>query len=332
MPWKTQPSKIRNLKSKMRIATIDVGTNTALLLVAEVGDDGAMVPVFEAHRFVRLGEGVDATRRVGAPAMQRLREALLAYRETARAYGAVEIVVGATSASRDAQNRDELVDFVRRETGLRYEILSGPEEALWSFRGALSGIDAPEGPCAVIDIGGGSTEIVIGETAGNLRACHSLDVGSVRLTERFFTAQPPDASEVDRAEAFIRHLLTEAALPFDAAIPLISAAETPLLVALVDRGKASWKALGTAPVALDAGTVHRWRRRLLTMTYEDVLRLDADLMEGRADVFPAAVLLFDAVLRHFGLAKCRVSPHSLRHGLALRFIADAVRDRPGQPE
>lgn len=310
-----------NPTSDMRIATIDVGTNTALLLVAEVDEDGALVPLYEARRFIRLGEGVDATRRVTEAAMQRLRAALLDYRTLAETYGVAEIAVGATSASRDARNQAVLIDFVRRETGLRYEILSGPEEATWSFRGALSVLHDLDGPCAVIDIGGGSTEIVVGDAAGRITARHSLDVGSVRLTERFFSKQPPLLSEIERAEAFITRTLDEAVLPLNATIPLVSAAETPLLLALVDRGASSWDELGPSNVALEADVVHRWRGRLLAMTYDEVLALNPALLAGRGDVFPAAVLLFDTVLQHFGLSTCRVSPRSLRHGLALRFAA-----------
>ena len=304
----------------MRIAAIDVGTNTAMLLVAEVTADGALVPLVDARRFIRLGEGVDATRRVGPAAMQRLRAALLEYRAMAHEYEVAEIVVGATSASRDAQNQAELIDFVRRETGLQYEILSGPEEAALSYRGALTAIEAFDGPRAVIDIGGGSTEIVVGVAANSITAGYSLDVGSVRLTERFFAHQPPDAEAVSRAEAFITRVLDEADIPLDATTPLISAAETPLLVALVDHGVSSWEELGAATVMLSADRVHRWCERLFTMTYDEVMALNPTLMTGRADVFPAAVLLLDTVLRHFGLATCRVSPRSLRHGLVLRVL------------
>ena len=303
----------------MRIAAIDVGTNTALLLVAEVSADGTLVPLCEAQRFIRLGEGVDAARRVGEAAMQRLRAALLDYKALAQDYAAVEIVIGATSASRDARNQDALIDFVYRETGLRYEILTGLEEATWSFRGALSALDGLDGPCAVIDIGGGSTELVVGEAAGRITSRHSLDVGSVRLMERFFANQPPAVPEIERAEAFITRTLDAAAIALDATIPLISAAETPLLLALVDQEVSSWNELGS--VTLSARVVHRWRKRLLAMTLDEVLTLNPTLMIGRADVFPAAVLLFDTVLQHFGLSTCRVSPRSLRHGLVLRFVA-----------
>lgn len=303
----------------MRIAAIDVGTNTGMLLIAEVAEDGTLEPLHEARRYIRLGEGVDATRRVTGAAMQRLRTVLLEYQAMAAAYGVEDVVVGATSASRDAENRDELIDFVYKETGLHYEVLSGPDEATWSFRGALSALHDLEGPCAVIDIGGGSTEIVVGTAAGTITSQHSLDVGSVRLMERFFPDQPPQPSDVAKAEAFILRALEEAAIPIRESVPLISAAETPLIVALVDRGVSSWEELAAPRVTLETHTVHGWRTRLLTMSRDEVLALNPHLMEGRDDVFPAAVLLFDTVLTYFNLSTCRISPRSLRHGLALRF-------------
>lgn len=305
----------------MRIATIDVGTNTGMLFIAEVAGDGTLVPLHEARRFIRLGEGVDAARRVSEAAMHRLRAVLLEYKVLAATFGVTEIVIGATSASRDAVNQDALIDFVWRETGLHYEILSGAEEATWSFRGALSALDGLDGPCAVIDIGGGSTEIVVGEAMGAITARHSLDIGSVRLTERFFSQQPPRRREVARAVAFMTDTLDDAALPLRAALPLVSAAETPLLLALVHQGGMTWDDLGTPHVTITAATVQDWRRRLLTMTYDEVLALNPSLMQGRADVFPAAVLLFDTVLQVYGFPTCRVSPRSLRHGLALRYLA-----------
>jgi exopolyphosphatase/guanosine-5'-triphosphate,3'-diphosphate pyrophosphatase len=302
----------------MIIAAIDVGTNTALLLIAEVGG-GGFTPLYTEERFVRLGEGVDATRRVGEAARSRLREALLAYRERARAYGAAEIVVAATSASRDAENKAELAAYVRQETGLSYEILSGEEEARWTFAGALSAFP-PAGRCTLIDVGGGSTEVVVGEADGEIRSRQSLNIGSVRLAERFFGAQPPAPADVARAEAFILRVLREAGVRLDPALPCVGAAGTLVSLALVDGGAASWAALPEAAV-LPAASVHAWRERLLAASYDEVLALNPPVLRGRADVFPAGVLILDVLLQHFGLPGCRVSPRGLRHGLVLRRMA-----------
>ncbi len=315
----------------MIIATIDVGTNTALLLVAKVDAQGAMTPLHEVERFIRLGEGVDATGRITGAAMHRLCAALLAYRALAERYGAAHIHIGATSASRDAENQTDLVDVVRRETGLAYGILSGEEEAVLSFRGAVSAFDDLSGPCAVIDIGGGSTELVVGEAEGEVAFRCSLDVGSVRLTERFFAEQPPSPRAVEKADAFVRRVLGSVDAPLDDGIPLIGAAGTAVALALVHHGAGSWSEMGVPHATLSAADVHAWRERLLAMAFDAVQALNPAVMQGRADVFAAGVLLLDAVLRRYGLPACRVSPRSLRHGLALRFAQATSRGLPGAP-
>ena len=304
----------------MTIATIDVGTNTVFLLVARITEDGSVNPLHEVKRIVRVGEGVDATGRVGETAMRRLCEALLEYQRLAQEYGATRIIVGATSASRDADNQAELIADVRRETGLHYEILSGEAEAKWTFRGAISVLTDLKGTCAVLDIGGGSTEIVAGDTEGELTYHRSLNIGALRLTERFFSSLPPGPAEIDRAEALIARLLDEADCPLLDAWPLIGAAETTGALALVRGGVTSWNALDASKVALTADEVHYWRSRLLRSTAEEVLALNPVVLKDRADVFPASVLILDTFMQRFGLPVCRVSPRGLRHGLALRFV------------
>jgi exopolyphosphatase / guanosine-5'-triphosphate,3'-diphosphate pyrophosphatase len=309
----------------MVIATIDVGTNTVFLLVANITESGSVTPLFEMKRIVRVGEGVDATGRVGEAAMRRLCETLLEYQCLARAHGAASMVVCGTSASRDAANQPELIAYVRRETDLCYEILSGEAEAKWTFRGAVSVLPDLEGTCAVLDIGGGSTEIVVGDTAGELTYQCSLNVGALRLTERFFSTLPPGRADVERAEALITRLLDEADCPLHDGWPLIGAAETTGALALVRGGVASWDALVAASVVLTADEVHHWRSRLLRATADEVLALNPIVLKNRADVFPASILILDTVMQRFGIPICRVSPGSLRHGLALRFAAQNRR-------
>lgn len=322
---RSQPSDAAPDGPRMTLATIDVGTNTALLLVA-AWDGHALTPLHDARRVVRLGEGVDATGRVSEAAMARLREALLAHRQAAEARSAEQIIVGATSASRDAENQGELVDFVRRETGLDYEILSGEAEARWSFAAAVRAAGDLGGRCAVVDIGGGSTEIALGDAgAGTVGHRRSWQAGTVRLTERYFTSQPPSPEEVAAAEQFVNDLLADAALPLDAQTPLIGTAGTIVSLALVHHGASAWSELGAGPVVLTQDDVRHWRDRLLVASYDEVFALDPDVMAGRADVFPAGVLLLDAVMRAAGAKVCRVSPWGLRHGLALRHVQQHER-------
>lgn len=308
------------------LATIDVGTNTALLLVTEVAD-GRLIPHYEEERFIRLGEGVDATGLIQPDALERLRKTLLDYKAIAASLGAQTIVVAGTSASRDARNRDALVDFVRRETGLTYEILSGEDEAHWTFVGAVSAFGDLRGPCVVIDIGGGSTEVVASTPAPGDATREatpfrqSFDVGAVRLAERFFAAQPPPAEAVARAEAFTLSLFESAGFDFPADATLIGTSGTASALVLVDRGVSQWSDLGEAAPGLSAAAVRSWRERLLEMTFSDVLALNPAVMQGRADVFPAGILILDLFMRYTGLDVCRVSPRGLRHGLALRHYA-----------
>lgn len=308
----------------MRIATIDVGTNTAELLVADV-IDGSVRTLYEDERFVRLGEGVDATGQIGSAALKRLNDALRDLKEAAEQWEADPVIVGATSASRDAENREAVIDFVQRETGLTYEVLSGEEEATWTFAAACAAFDGLSGRCAVLDIGGGSTEIIVGRSdvrgPGAVDYRRSLNIGTVRLTERFFEAQPPSFQAIKRAESFVQQTLDEADVPLRPNVPAIGNSGTNIALALVNQGPdATWDALDDAARVLSTETVHRWRERLLRSTFDEVRALHPTAMHGRADVFPMGMLLLDVIMQEHGIERCRVSPYQLRHGLLLRHV------------
>ncbi len=261
---------------------------------------------------VRLGEGVDAAKAVSTTALHRLREALQSFKAESKRLGAERIVAVGTSASRDIRDRASLVTWVKEHTGLDYAILSGAEEAEWGFRGATAYLSQGHGPCVTLDIGGGSTEIVAGIPGGLAR--HSLDIGSVRLRERFFARLPPTTSAVARATAVVQSQLQGIALP--PSYPLIGASLTQRLLVALDHSEAR---LSQAPLPrLTAQAVRAWRERLLLMTRKEVLALNPRLMAGRDDVFAGAVLILDGVMRQFGYAYTSVSRWDLRHGLVLR--------------
>ncbi len=302
----------------MPLATIDVGSNTAKLFVGEVRE-GVLVPHYEERRYVRLGEGVDASGRVGDEAMQRLIEALKAFRDAARARGAERIHIGATSASRDARNRGEIIARVKTETGLDYRILTGAEEAALSFHGALSAFPDVHEPCTVVDIGGGSTELV-GGTPGTdaFDFRESIDVGSVRVTERCFSAQPPPRGELDRALALVRDTLGQTGIPADPGRPLIGAAGTTGALARMHMGFVRWDEMAGRAVTMTRREVSMWRLRLSALTYDETLALNPRVMAGRADIFLAGALVLEGVMEHLGADALYISPRGLRHGLALQ--------------
>lgn len=293
-----------------RIATVDIGTNTALLLIADVAD-GRVVPVWEEDRYVRLGQGVDAHRRLAPEAMERVMAALQAYKARADEYGAETFVIGATSASRDAENLGDLQARVRDELGLDYGLISGEEEALWSFRGACAAVPTLDAAC-VLDIGGGSTEIITGRTNSDPE-CISVDVGSVRLTERFFSKLPPADDEIEVAEAFVAEAFD--GLNVGTHLPLFGASGTTRALGMLVAPRAP-----LTPVS--AATIRAWRERLLKLSAVEVLALDPAVLRGRADVYAAGLLILNAFVDRFGFESISPSAWGLRHGLALRWATE----------
>jgi exopolyphosphatase/guanosine-5'-triphosphate,3'-diphosphate pyrophosphatase len=314
----------------VRLATIDIGTNTAQLLVVETGEKD-LRRIHAAERFVRLGEGVDARGRIGDAAQSRLLEALRAHVSAARSHGADRVVAAGTSALRDAANRTAVLDAVRAETGLAVDLLSGREEAAWSFAAACAAVGDLAGPCLVVDVGGGSTELVAGRAPADHAPRYvdaitdraSLDVGCVRLTERCFSTLPPPSEDVERARALIDAALRDADLDAGPDPTLVGTAGTATALALVHAGPDStWDALHGGGFALSRADVADWRERVLRLPVDAIRALHPAAMAGRADVFAVGVLLLDRTMAHYDRDALRVSPYELRHGLALRALAD----------
>jgi exopolyphosphatase/guanosine-5'-triphosphate,3'-diphosphate pyrophosphatase len=301
------------MSARHRIATIDVGTNTAQFLVGDV-HDGRLDSVYEDTRYVRLGQGVDANRRLAPEAVGRVLAALADYKAKADELGAETVVIGATSASRDAQNLDELTARVR-DLGMTYRVISGDEEALWTFRAACSAYPDLDRVC-VLDIGGGSTEVVTGRADAGEPDRVSVDVGSVRLTERCFPTLPPSDYALGLAEDVVARAFS--GLNPNGALPLLGSSGTVRALGALVHPDAP-----NDPV--DAATVRAWREKLCALSADEVLALDPDLLAGRADVYAAGVLILDAFMQRFGFAAIHPSPRGLRHGLALRWMAERGR-------
>jgi Exopolyphosphatase len=313
----------------MRLATIDIGTNTAQLLVAE-RDGAALRRLHAAERFVRLGEGVDTRGRIGDAAQRRLLDTLREHVHVARKYDTEAVEVAGTSALRDATNRNEVCAAVQEKIGEPVEILPGREEAAWSFAAACAALDDLSGACLVVDIGGGSTELVAGMEPSHHHPSYpnaitdraSLDVGCVRLTERCFASQPPSPDAVGIVEKLIDEALSSHTLNVGPSPTLIGTAGTATALARVDAGpESTWDALHGEGFSLSHEAVRHWRERLLRLSVDEILALHPDAMEGRADVFPVGVILLDRIMAHYDRDLCRVSPYELRHGLALRVLA-----------
>lgn len=313
----------------MRIAAIDIGTNTVQLLVAD-GADETIRRVHAAERFVRLGKGVDAHGRIGPAAQERLLEALQEHQQALQSHAAEVVVVAGTSALRDAANRTAVIEAVEQKLGWTVDLLSGPEEAAWSFAAACDACPDLAGPCLVVDVGGGSTELIAGRDPAAHRPRYpnaitdrvSLNLGCVRLTERCFDRQPPAPAAVDTANQTIRDALSHADLAVGPAPVIVGTAGTATALAQVHAGpNSTWDALHGDGTVLSHDAVRYWRNRLFRLSVDEVRALHPEAMSGRADVFPVGVLLLDCLLTHLGRPSIRVSPYELRHGLVLRHLA-----------
>jgi exopolyphosphatase/guanosine-5'-triphosphate,3'-diphosphate pyrophosphatase len=310
-----------------RVAAIDIGTNSTRLLVAERGADGALVTVERLMRITRLGQGVDKTKALAAEAIDRTVAVLAEYRTVMDDLGvpAGRVRMTATSASRDATNRDVFFDAAEAAVGARPELLSGDDEAALSFAGATADVDPALGPFLVFDLGGGSTEFVIGTTGpeGAIDGQISLDVGCVRLTERFLTTDPPAPEDLTAAISYTDAWLEDVQRAFaglDAVQTVIGLAGTVSTVAAVEQGLATY----------DRDAIHHFR--LTKEAAEDVFRTLATepradrihnpgLEDARADVIVGGCCALVAILRRLAIDEIVCSEADILDGLALSLLA-----------
>ncbi|NUM89679.1 MAG: Ppx/GppA family phosphatase [Bdellovibrionales bacterium] len=296
-------------------AGIDIGTNTILLLVAEV-KNGRVARVLEDHvRVVRLGQGVDQNRAFHPEALDRARKCFAEYAEILRRYPGVRVKAAATSGSRDAANSAAFFEEVRRSYGIPVEVISGEEEALYSFLGGV-----PEGgndPCAyaVLDIGGGSTEIVGQEPSGALFR-YSFDLGCVRMTERFLRNDPATREELEELRRYVVAVLAEKRGLLEEAgrRQLIGVAGTATYLASASLGLPRFDLERVHGARLSAAAVDELIRRFLPMTASERIGIGG-MDRGRADVILGGAVILREVLRMAGLQELTASVRGLRYGL-----------------
>jgi exopolyphosphatase / guanosine-5'-triphosphate,3'-diphosphate pyrophosphatase len=302
--------------STTRVAAIDCGTNSLRLLVADVDTEaGTLVDLHRQMEIVRLGEGVDRTGRLSDEALARTFAVCDRYAETLRDLGAERVRFVATSASRDAANRDVFVSGVLERIGVEPEVVSGDEEARLSFAGATRGLTGAEPPYLVIDIGGGSTEFVLGTTEPV--AALSVDVGCVRLTERHFRSDPPSRDEIVALIADVDAAISRAAevVPLDEARTLVGLAGSVTTLTAVTLGQTDYDASQIHGARVSADTVADWSDRLLAMTHDERARISV-IHPGRVDVLNAGVLVLRRILTRTHLPEVLVSEHDILDGIA----------------
>lgn len=306
----------------MRVAAIDCGTNSIRLLIADVTADG-LTDVVRTMRIVRLGQGVDKTGEFATEALERTFAACAEYAAVITEHKPERVRFVATSASRDVSNRDVFVDGVHSRLGVAPDVISGSEEARLSFLGATADLvhseRPPAAPHLVVDIGGGSTEFVLGTSAP--QASRSVDIGCVRMTERHLHDDPPTADQVAAATADIDAAIATAAakVPFDQARSLIGLAGSVTTVAALVLGLDHYdpsRIHGSRISALDVRQTTQW---LLRMTRAERAAL-APMHEGRVDVIGAGSLVLDRIMQATGLPEVVVSERDILDGIARALV------------
>ncbi|BCZ23129.1 Ppx/GppA phosphatase family protein [Mycobacterium senriense] len=307
-----------------RLAGIDCGTNSIRLLIADF-DGGRLRDVHRETRIVRLGQGVDATGEFAADAIARTRAALADYAALIKAHGAQRVRMVATSAARDVANRDAFFAMTAEVLGAVLpgavaEVITGAEEAELSFRGAVGELDTATGPFVVVDLGGGSTEIVIGRDA--VTASYSADIGCVRLTERCLHSDPPTPEEVAAARQVVRERLEVAlgVVPVQGAKTWVGLAGTMTTLSALAHNMTTYDSAAIHLSRVSGDDLLSVCERLIGMTRAERAALPP-MHEGRADVIGGGAIVVEELARELraraGIDELTVSEHDILDGIVL---------------
>ncbi|KAA0023877.1 Ppx/GppA phosphatase family protein [Antrihabitans cavernicola] len=309
-----------------RVAAVDCGTNSIRLLIADIDGSGALTDVRREMRIVRLGQGVDATGAFVPEAIERTRVALHEYVGMMQEAHIDAVRMVATSATRDASNREDFFSMTRAElgaviAGAEAEVITGDEEARLSFAGAVGELDSAAGPFVVVDLGGGSTELVLGDTTG-VQAAFSADVGCVRTTERCLHDDPPTAEQVAAAKAFASERLAPAfaQVPVEQARTWVGVAGTMTTIAAIANDLPTYDPARVHLSRLSLDAVYDVCNRLVAMTRDERAAL-GPMHPGRVDVIGGGAIITSVLAEEFsrraGIGELIVSEHDILDGIAM---------------
>jgi exopolyphosphatase/guanosine-5'-triphosphate,3'-diphosphate pyrophosphatase len=302
--------------ARMRVAVVDIGTNSTRLLVADVAD-GQVSQLERRSTVTRLGRGVDTSGQLAGEAVEEVCRTVAEYIETYESLGAERVNAIATSAVRDAANSGAFIAELRERFELDARILDGAEEAQLVYLGAFAERPAAPDSTLVVDIGGGSTELVVG-SGGEVGFHTSLQAGTVRHTERYLRTDPPDPGELEALARDVRSLI-DAELTGDAiaaASEGIAVAGTPTSLAAIDQELDPYDPDRVHGYRLPFESIQRMCSLLSSMTLEERLKVTG-LHPGRAPTIVAGVVILIQVMRAFGLKEIEVSEHDILYGAAL---------------
>lgn len=299
-----------------RIATIDLGTNTFLLLITEY-TNGRLLPIFNEQRIPRIGSNVDKNKILEPNAFKKAFDVLSEYKQICDRYEVEKIIAVGTSALREAKNSNEFVNFIKKELGIDIEIISGYDEANYTYIGGLSFMDIdPSQKYAVIDIGGGSTEIIYGQ-GNNVINKVSLNIGSVRLTEKYLKNDPPLEDEISKLKENLYNSFSKLDTFSFKDTVLIGVAGTVTTLAMIDRCENQIypdKIMGHK-IYLDS--LQSIVNKLSTSKVSEI-ESKYFVQKGRSDVILAGMIILETFMKMFSFDSVLTSICGLRHGIALR--------------
>ena len=299
------------------LAGVDIGTLTCRLLIARLDEQGRLNELHADRRILRLGQGVDQTRRLSAEAMARVIETLKEWRTVIEGHRPDAVIAVATSAVRDAVNRDEFLDQVKRETGFETELISGEEEARRTLLGIRSGLPAGVTDMLALDIGGGSTEFIL-DRPGQPPIIRSIDIGVVRLSERLLRHDPPTVGEVEEAREWVRKETESATagMPRGSSLTFVGTAGTITSLAAMAQQLPAYEPARIHNYRLTLAAVRQIAQTLLTRTKAQRIGLPG-LERGREEVIASGTIILRTVMETLGMSSVLVSDLGLREGVLI---------------
>ena len=302
----------------MYTASIDIGTNSVLLLIADQTELGLQVHE-EVQRLPRLGAMVDSNGVLASQSIDRVLEVLTEYAEIIQTHGdgiLKKTRVMATSAVRDAANKNEFLSLVKEIVGFEIQILSGEEEVKYTYLGAISQTTVESNFILVVDIGGGSTELAMGDSSQWLRGI-SVDMGYVRFNERYLFHNPPYQEEIGECRRSIEALLESKKLRFPSDTRVVAVSGTATSLAAIDQQLFPYELFRISNYRLNTNKLAKSIEIFSLHTYEQLIELHPEVMQGRADVFLAGLLILEGVLRYASVMEFIVYSCGIRHGILL---------------
>lgn len=287
-------------------AGIDIGTNTLLLLIMSKNEEGDISILHDEHRIARLGEGINQTGAIAQSAIHRAQLILKEYADILSLYPGIQVKAIATSAMRDAKNSQAVKAELEQALGYPIDIISGIEEAKLTFLGSREEYQNP----VIIDIGGGSTEII--QAYGNQEICMSIDIGAVRLTNQFIKHLPIRVDALNQAKTYLKEILDGVFISAESTI--IATAGTPTTLAAIDLCIDDLSSEMIHGHELSIDTITTMSEKLLSSTLEEILTIPG-VHPQRADILPAGTLILKMILEHLQVHSCIVSKKGLRFGI-----------------